>query len=80
MGAPDPNGNEPKSPLVKAAYVGAMGFEFVGVVVGAFFIGGWIDDRFGTGPWGVVGCLIAGMIAAGIHVVMIAKRFVTEEE
>lgn len=81
MEKPDSNRkDEPKSPLAKAAYVGAMGFEFVGVVIGAFILGNWANDRFGIEPWGTVICLVAGMIAAGIHVYMIAKRFLLDEE
>ena len=40
MSTPDPKGDKNKrSPLVKTAAVGAMGFEFVGVVVGSFILG-----------------------------------------
>lgn len=76
---PDDDKKE-KSPLVKAGYVGAMGFEFVGVVIGSFILGGLVDDRFGVGPWGTVACLFAGMVAAGWHVYLIAKRLLLEDE
>ena len=81
MSTPDPEGaKNGRSPLVKTAAVGAMGFEFVGVVVGSFIVGGMIDEKFGVGPWGTVGSLAAGMIAAGWHVYLIAKRFLLENE
>ena len=81
MSEPDPDGKPTeRSALVKAGYVGAMGFEFVGVVIGSFLLGSIVDERFEVGPWGTVGCLAAGMVAAGWHVYLIAKRFLLEDE
>lgn len=54
---------------------GAMGFEFVGLVVGGSLVGYWIDEKFNTAPWGVVSLILLGMLAALWHVYRVAKRF-----
>ncbi len=77
----DPNDSKTESSsLKKAAYVGAMGFEFAGVTIGSVMLGSFVDATYGVGPWGTVGFLAAGMVAAGWHVYLIAKRFLLEDE
>ena len=80
MSDPKPNGDrKEKHPLVVAATVGALGMEFVGLVVACFFIGSQIDERFGSGPWGTVVTLALGMIGAGWHVYLVTKRFLIDQ-
>jgi F0F1-type ATP synthase assembly protein I len=71
--------NGEKSPLLKVGVVGALGFEFVGLVIGSFLIGSMIDERFDVGPWGTVGMLALGMLAGAWHVYLIAKKYLIEE-
>jgi F0F1-type ATP synthase assembly protein I len=41
----------------------AMGFETaVGVAVG-YFVGSWLDKRYGWGPWGTVIGAMLGLVA-----------------
>ena len=45
-----------------------------------FFLGGWLDRRFGTSPWlGIIG-LILGFAAAGRETYRIYRRYLAEEE
>jgi F0F1-type ATP synthase assembly protein I len=81
MSDPNPDGEKKeRNPLVVAGVVGALGFEFVGIVIGCFWIGSTLDDRFGVGPWGTVGCLAAGMLGGAWHVYLITKRYLIEED
>lgn len=70
--------DEGKSPLVKIGIVGALGFEFVGLVIGSFVIGTVLDEQFGWAPWGTVGMLALGMLAAAWHVYLIATKYLVE--
>lgn len=63
------------SQMKKLGIYGAMGFEFVGLVVGGSVVGFWIDEKFGTRPWGVVSLILLGMFAALWHVYRVTKRF-----
>ena len=74
---PDDDKRE-KHPLVVAGTVGALGFEFVGVVIACFFIGSEIDERFDVGPWGTVVTLALGMLGAAWHVYLITKKFLID--
>ena len=42
-------------------YSGA-GFELAGATAGLALAGYWIDGRFGTGPWGILGGVAIGLI------------------
>ena len=45
-----------------------------------FFVGGWVDRRFGTSPWiGIVG-LVLGFVTAGRETYKIYRRYLDEEE
>jgi len=46
----------------------AMGLQFAGALILAVFAGQWVDDRFGTGPWGVLGGAALGF-GAGFYLV-----------
>lgn len=63
------------SQLKMLGIYGAMGFEFVGLVVGGSYVGFWIDEKFNTAPWGVISLILLGMLAALWHVIRVTKRF-----
>ena len=39
-----------------------IGLELAGATAGFALLGYWIDGRFGTKPWGLVGGLIIGLV------------------
>ncbi len=39
-----------------------VGLELAGAVAGFALIGYWIDRRYGTAPWGLVGGVILGLV------------------
>ena len=50
-----------------------------GPLVG-FWIGQWVDGRFQTGPWGMVGLSVLGFVAGVKQVVTLIKRLIKESE
>jgi F0F1-type ATP synthase assembly protein I len=38
-----------------------VGLELAGAMAGLAFIGYWIDKRFGTSPWGILGGVVIGL-------------------
>jgi ATP synthase protein I len=40
----------------------SIGLELAGVTAGLALLGYWIDRRFGTGPWGLIGGVIVGIV------------------
>ncbi len=60
-----------------------LGIELAGIVVLFFFLGRWLDARFGTSPWLMIGSLTAG-VAVGLYqfvrtVTLLSKRQPGEE-
>jgi len=43
-----------------------IGLELAGATAGLALLGYWIDTRYGTRPWGLVGGLIIGIVG-GIY-------------
>lgn len=43
-----------------------VGLELAGATAGLAFVGYWIDGRFGTQPWGILGGVILGL-AGGLY-------------
>ena len=39
-----------------------VGLELAGATAGLALIGYWIDGRFGTTPWGILGGVIIGLV------------------
>ena len=70
---------KPQNPWVKAGLFGALGTEFVAFTLAGVWGGTFIDERFGTDPWGLLGCLFVCLMGAAIHVYQITKRFLIDE-
>jgi len=45
-----------------------------------FFLGNWLDRRFGTSPWLMLAGLVLGFVAAGRETYQIYRRYQAEEE
>lgn len=39
-----------------------IGLELAGVIAGLALAGYWIDSRFGTAPWGILGGVVLGLV------------------
>ena len=45
-----------------------------------FFLGNWLDTRFGWSPWLKIAGLVLGFFAAGRETYLIYRRYMAEEE
>lgn len=70
--------DDQRSPWVVAGVFGALGFEFVGFIVGGALIGAFIDDYFGTDPWGVIVMMFVGLAGVSVHIFHVAGRYLEE--
>ena len=43
-----------------------VGLELAGAMAGLALIGYWVDGRFGTTPWGIIGGVVIGL-AGGLY-------------
>ena len=43
-----------------------VGLELAGAMAGLAFVGYWVDKRFGTTPWGILGGVVIGL-AGGLY-------------
>ncbi|RAL24926.1 hypothetical protein DL240_01580 [Lujinxingia litoralis] len=71
----DDRQTRPRSPWLVAGAIGALGFEFVGFVLGGAFIGTRLDAHFGTAPVLLLVSMALAMLGAGWHVWKISQRF-----
>ena len=55
-----------------------VGLELAGAMAGLAFIGYWIDRRFGTGPWGILGGVIVGLVGGLYNMVKQSLEAVRE--
>ncbi len=60
-----------------------IGLELAGATAGMTLVGYWIDRRFGTGPWGMIGGVIIGIVGGLYNLVkesLAAIREAKEED
>jgi F0F1-type ATP synthase assembly protein I len=46
-----------------------LGIELAGAVAGLTLVGYWIDGKFGTSPWGLLGGMAMGLIGGTYNLV-----------
>lgn len=63
------------SPWVIAGVYGALGFEFVGFIVGGYLVGQAIDEWLGSYPVATLACIALGLVGVLWHTYRISKRF-----
>lgn len=64
----------------RAGRASALGFELVGIVIAGGLLGHFVDRRFETEPWGLVGGVV-GFAAAGlVRLVVEAIRLAKDED
>ncbi len=63
--------SKPASPSGKLV---TSGIEFAGIVVACILIGLWLDSRFGTKPWILLGLMLLGMAGGMIRLIRRAAK------
>ncbi|MCF8067245.1 MAG: AtpZ/AtpI family protein [Desulfobacterales bacterium] len=56
------------------AYFSSIGFQVSFSVIIGFFLGQYLDKKFGTDPWLMYVCLVMGIAAAVRNVLLAIKR------
>jgi len=46
-----------------------IGLELAGATAGLALVGYWIDGRFGTAPWGILGGVVIGLVGGLFNLV-----------
>lgn len=62
----------------RAGIAGALGFEFVGLVLAGAFMGATLDNRLDSSPWALIGCIALSMVAAGWHAYLVSRRYLLD--
>jgi F0F1-type ATP synthase assembly protein I len=55
-----------------------VGLELAGAIAGLAFLGHWIDGRFGTQPWGILGGVVIGLVGGLYNLVRESLEAVRE--
>jgi F0F1-type ATP synthase assembly protein I len=55
-----------------------VGLELAGATAGLAFVGYWIDHRFGTQPWGILGGVVIGLVGGLYNLVRESLEAVRE--
>jgi preprotein translocase subunit Sss1 len=63
----------------KAAILMSMGFEIVGVVFFAIFVGRWLDGKYNLNGLATAGLIAVGFVGWLVHVILIAKQLQSPE-
>jgi len=59
--------------------VGSLGFIMAAGILMGWWAGTWVDRRWGTEPWGLLGCLLLGVVGAVLECWRILKRYIESE-
>jgi F0F1-type ATP synthase assembly protein I len=55
-----------------------VGLELAGATAGLAFVGYWIDGKYGTGPWGILGGVLIGIVGGLYNMVKESLKAVRE--
>ena len=55
-----------------------IGLELAGATAGLALIGYWIDGRFGTTPWGMLGGVVIGLVGGLFNLVRESRAAIRE--
>jgi F0F1-type ATP synthase assembly protein I len=55
-----------------------VGLELAGATAGLALVGYWIDGKFGTSPWGILGGVIIGLVGGLYNLVRESLEAVRE--
>ena len=65
----------PVNPIVRYGRYGAVAFEFSGGIAAGAIIGWWVDAKFGTQPYALVGMTLLAVVGGFIRLVHVLRRF-----
>lgn len=72
---------KPSKTWLKALAVGStISTSLAGLVGGGFFLGRYLDTRWGTEPWFTITLIILGLVFGGSYLAVTLKRFGASDE
>ncbi len=57
-----------------------LGIELVGAVLGFTLVGLWIDRHYGSGPWGLLVCLVIGLVGGFYNLIRTSFKAMGESQ
>ena len=77
---PSGNQNRKETPVGKATMALMIPTTLAASVLVGAFVGNWLDDRFGTGPWLMLLFVVMGSVAGIRQTMQILKRIQDSEK
>lgn len=71
---------ETKKTAIQMAYASSVGIAMVIAIFGCFFLGTWIDGKFGTGPYFTLIFLLIGIAAGFRNLYLLIKRYLKDQQ
>ncbi len=72
------NLNDSRSTFRALGLTGGIGAVMAGCILGGYFIGRYLDAKFGTAPWLLIVSLLMTMTAGFLEVYKIVKKVMKE--
>jgi len=67
--------HDPYRPLRAAGVLGGLGFLLVATTMFGYWVGHWLDRRWGTDPWLSVVGLLFGVAAGFMEMIRLISRY-----
>jgi ATP synthase protein I len=72
------NQKDSRSTFRALGLTGGIGFIMAGSIMGGYFLGSYLDSRFGTAPWLLITFLLMSIAAGFLEVYNILKKAMKE--
>ncbi len=60
--------------------VGSLGFTTAGAIAGGYFLGSYLDRKFGTYPWCMLSFIMLGIVGSFIEFFKLIKKLSREND
>lgn len=64
----------------KVAIMTSMGFEIVGIIAAAVYIGGFLDERYKWGGLGLIGAIAIGFVGWFVHLLLVVRMLEKDDQ
>ncbi len=70
--------NDSRSTFRALGLTSGIGFVMAACLAGGYYLGCYLDSKFGTGPWLLIVCLLLCMTAGVVEICNLIKKAVKE--
>ncbi|MDR3288796.1 MAG: AtpZ/AtpI family protein [Peptococcaceae bacterium] len=72
---------QPQKSWIKALTFGStIATSIAGLVAGGYFLGAYLDPRWGTSPWLKIILMLAGLVLGGVYLVSVLMGLIKDKE